>query len=219
MTLTKYTTAIFFDRIEEIKGIKNAVIVTDPPFNIGYHYTNFCDKKSQDQYYAELSRLLDLPCVVIHYPESLHRLSLVSNRTPNKVVSWIYNSNTPRQHRDIAYYGLMPEFRGLGKYKNTNDKRIQKLIAEGKSCRGYDWIECQQIKNVSKEKTKHPCQMPLTVMDYVVKTIPNDSVIIDPFCGSGTTLLAAKINGYKYVGFELVKEYHEIATKRLNVLK
>ena len=47
----------------------------------------------------------------------------------------------------------------LRKYKNLNDKRIKARIAAGKTgAKLYDWWEINQVKNVSKEKTEHPCQ-------------------------------------------------------------
>ncbi|AJY68710.1 hypothetical protein RW64_03385 [Geobacter sulfurreducens] len=41
-------------------------------------------------------------------------------------------------------------------------------------------------------------------------------IVLDPFCGSGTTLVAAKNTGRKYIGFELNPEYFKIAEHRLN---
>lgn len=195
---------------------RSAVIVTDPPFNVGYHYNEYKDKKPEEEYVADLLAVTNnLPVVMIHYPEFLHRFSIALGKVPDRVVSWVYNSNTPRQHRDIAYWGLKPIFDGLGEYKNPTDKRIAKRIAEGKKAKGYDWLYCDQIKNISEEKTAHPCQMPLEVMLYIVRTIPNEYAIIDPFMGSGTTILAAKIVGRDAVGIELSEEYYNIASKRI----
>ena len=103
-------------------------------------------------------------------------------------------------------------------YKNTNDKRIAARIADG--CDGgkiYDWMEINQVKNVSKEKQKiyHPCQMPVDVMRIVIALLPDDYVIIDPFLGSGTTAIAAIREKRHFVGFELNKDYYEIACKRI----
>lgn len=219
MILNQIVNDSCFNHIQELKQIENVVIVTDPPFNIGYHYENFMDRKSEVQYYDELSLFLDFPCVMIHYPESLHRLSAHSGKVPERVVSWVYNSNTPRQHRDVAFYGVKPNFERLGEYKNQTDKRIKQLMEQGRKPRGYDWIECQQVKNVSKEKTKHPCQMPLSVMDYLIKTLPKNSVIVDPFSGSGTTLVSAKKNGFDFVGFEINESYVEIIKNRLDEIQ
>ena len=84
-------------------------IVTDPPFNIGYHYNKYKDNKNESEYYGFLKQIFtmyDLPFVVVHYPENLHRLSLETGKIPEKIISWVYNSNTARQHRDIAFYGI-----------------------------------------------------------------------------------------------------------------
>lgn len=155
------------------------------------------------------------PFVVIHYPEAIYRLSFRLGLFPDRVVSWVYNSNTPRQHRDIAYFGIAPCFDGLGEYKNPTDKRIAARIADGKKAKGYDWLYCDQVKNVSKSANSHPCQMPLAVMLYILGTLPKDATIIDPFAGSGTTLLAAKRLGLEYYGIELSKTYYASIVDRL----
>ena len=198
----------------------NSIIVTDPPFNIGYHYNEYKDKMEADSYYEMLSGLLDIaPCVFIHYPEALYELSARSGVSPTRVVSWVYNSNTAKQHRDIAFYGVKPNFNQVRQpYKNLNDKRIQQRIAEGKTgCKLYDWWNINQVKNVSKDKTKHPCQMPLEVMKNIVGILPRDSTIVDTFMGSGTTGVACVDAGLDFIGIEMDSQYFEIAKNRLKL--
>jgi site-specific DNA-methyltransferase (adenine-specific) len=78
----------------------------------------------------------------------------------------------------------------------------------------YDWtIDYQQVKNVSLEKTEHPCQIPTALMRHVLRLFDGD--IIDPFMGSGTTLVAAKQLGREAIGIEIEERYCEIAVKRL----
>ena len=198
----------------------NSIIVTDPPFNIGYHYNEYKDKMQADSYYEMLSSLLDIaPCVFIHYPEALYELSARSGVSPTRVVSWVYNSNTAKQHRDIAFYGVKPNFNQVRQpYKNPNDKRIQQRIAEGKTgCKLYDWWNINQVKNVSKDKTAHPCQMPLEVMKNIVGILPRDSTIVDPSMGSGTTGVACVEAGLDFIGIEMDSKYFEIAKNRLKL--
>ena len=198
----------------------NSIIVTDPPFNIGYHYNEYKDKMEVDSYYKMLSSLLDIaPCVFIHYPEALYELSARSGVSPTRVVSWVYNSNTAKQHRDIAFYGVKPNFNQVRQpYKNPNDKRIQQRIAEGKTgCKLYDWWNINQVKNVSKDKTAHPCQMPLEVMKNIVGILPKDSTIVDTFMGSGTTGVACVEAGLDFIGIEMDSQYFEIAKNRLKL--
>lgn len=207
------------DCLEVMKDIPDwSVIVTDPPFNIGYRYSSYKDRMAEDDYYSMLTDIVNSTsqAVIIHYPEQLHKLSIKLGYAPNKVVSWVYNSNTGKQHRDIAYYGVKPEFKNRGKdYKNPEDKRIMRLIANGKKPRLYDWWNVNQVKNVSKDKTAHPCQMPIEVMENIIKTLPDDYTIIDPFMGSGTTGVACKNLNRNFIGIELDEEYFEIAKKRI----
>lgn len=111
-------------------------IVTDPPFNIGYHYKTYKDKMNEQEYYQMLHKVFsffDCPYVVVHYPESINKLSIEMQEAPVKICEWVYNSNTKKQHRSVAYYGLEPIFsQVLQPYKNPNDKRIKQLIASGK---------------------------------------------------------------------------------------
>jgi len=62
---------------------------------------------------------------------------------------------------------------------------------------------------------EHIAQKPVSVLAWILKTIPGDAVILDPFIGSGTTLRAAKDLGRRAVGIELEEQYCEIAAKRL----
>lgn len=161
--------------------------------------------------------VLNSPFVVIHYPENIVKLSIALGYAPSKIVSWVYNSNTRRQHRVIAYYKIEPDFSLVKQpYKNPTDKRVAERIKNGsKGTNLYDWWNVNQVKNVSKEKTDHPCQMPLEVMEKVVGIIPDDYTIIDPFMGSGTTGVACKKLGRDFIGIELDEKYYNIAKERI----
>ena len=198
---------------------EKTIFVSDPPFNIGYHYDTYEDDMTEDDYYTFLLDVFGTnKQVIIHYPEALYRHSYNIGVFPDKVVSWVYNSNTAKQHRDIGFFGVRPDFRKVGQdYKNPSDKRIAKRIAEGKTARLYDWWEINQVKNVSSEKTEHPCQMPYEVMRRIVGILPDGYTIIDPFMGSGTTGLACKELGRNFIGIELDAKYFEISKRRLNV--
>ena len=210
-------------KTEDFKNIvrlNKVCIITDPPFNIGYHYNKYKDNKKESEYYGFLKQVFtmyNLPFVVVHYPESLHRLSLETGMVPDKVVSWVYNSNTAKQHRDIAFYGIKPDFRKVRQpYKNPNDKRIKERIKNGiGGGRLYDWWNINQVKNVSKKDNSHPCVMPTEVMEKIIRIIPDGYLIFDPFAGSGTTGVACVRTGNDYIGCDIDEKYSGIALTRI----
>ena len=62
---------------------------------------------------------------------------------------------------------------------------------------------------------QHPTQKPLKLMKWCIEKVPDAQIILDPFMGSGTTLVAAKQLGRKAVGIEIEERYCEIAVERL----
>ena len=195
-------------------------IVTDPPFNVGYHYDEYNDRKDEGEYYEWLADIVKgYPCVIIHYPEALYKFAFQIGKFPERVASWVYNSNTPRQHRDVAYFDIKPDFTLMHQpYKNPEDKRIAKRIAEGhEGGMLYDWWEINQVKNVSKKGAiVHPCQMPVDVMRRVVGVIDPEYVIVDPFMGSGTTAIACIMEKRHFIGFEISKDYFNLANRNID---
>lgn len=199
--------------------VPNGLVITDPPYNQGYSYNQYKDKVSQDEYIELLSKI-PTPCVIIHYPEETINLLPKAFKTKcDQVVCWVYNSNTGKQSRLISWWGCKPDFRKvLQPYKNLKDKRIQQRISNGKEgAKLYDWWEINQVKNVSKEKTEHPCQIPEEVIRRIIKTTaqPNQ-LIIDVFAGSGTTSKVAKELGFNSICYEIDIDYVKIIEKRLN---
>ena len=214
---------IFYKIINQYHN-KNIILVSDPPFNMNYKYETYDDNLDEDEYYEMLDFFFhDLPSVVIHYPEELYKLSFQIGKFPSKVISWVYNSNTAKQHRDIAFFDIKPDMSKVKQpYKNLNDKRIIERIENGEvGANLYDWWEINQVKNVNEEKTEHPCQMPLEVMKRIIGILPDNCLIIDPFMGSGTTGLAViEMNNEQnkkrdFIGIELDKKYYKIALNRL----
>ena len=77
------------------------------------------------------------------------------------------------------------------------------------------WV-IPNVKNNHVEKTEHPCQYPVELVERLVlsMTDPGDWVL-DPFLGTGSTIIAAVRHGRKGAGAEIVDKYVEIAEKRI----
>ncbi len=70
----------------------------------------------------------------------------------------------------------------------------------------------------SKERTPHPCQFPLDLIDRLVLGFSNENdIILDPFVGSGTTFVSSMKHKRYSIGFEIKEEYCEIAKKRIQL--
>lgn len=68
----------------------------------------------------------------------------------------------------------------------------------------------------SGEAGFHPTQKPVRLMQALIElTTQPGQLVLDPFCGSGSTLVAAKLTGRNYLGFEISPEYAGIAVERL----
>ena len=69
---------------------------------------------------------------------------------------------------------------------------------------------------IEKSEGKHPTQKPLVLLDRIIRASTDEGdTILDPFLGSGTTIVAALLAGRNSVGIEQEKEYCELSKKRI----
>jgi len=197
----------------------DALIISDPPYNIGYLYLGgYVDSMGEDEYIDLFTSFAGRRCVFIHYPEDTIKYIVPAMGVPKKTVSWVYNSNIGRQHRMVSWYNCRPDLSKVKQpYKNPKDKRVAALIDGGSEGTAlYDWWEIDLVKNVSSEKTKYTNQIPERLVSNIIKTTAHDDdVIIDPFCGSGTTCAVAEKLGFNWAGLDISKI--AVATARARV--
>jgi adenine-specific DNA-methyltransferase len=71
-------------------------------------------------------------------------------------------------------------------------------------------------KRASPERTPHPAQFPLAVVERIILACSNPGeLVLDPFCGSGSALVAAQRSGRRSLGFEIRADYVTLARQRL----
>lgn len=73
----------------------------------------------------------------------------------------------------------------------------------------------QEQAGDKKEPRVHPTQKPTALMRWCLSLVPEAKTVLDPFMGSGTTLVAARLEGRKAIGIEISERYCEAAVKRL----
>jgi DNA modification methylase len=74
----------------------------------------------------------------------------------------------------------------------------------------------QSISATNPERVGHPTQKPLALMKWCLRQFPAVRTVIDPFMGSGTTLVAAREFGCSAIGIDINERYCEMAAKRLS---
>jgi len=80
---------------------------------------------------------------------------------------------------------------------------------------GDVWI-IPNVKNNHVEKTEHPCQFPVELIERLVLALTSeDEWVLDPFLGVGTTIVAAIRHGRRGIGAEIVPRYAELARQRV----
>ncbi len=76
------------------------------------------------------------------------------------------------------------------------------------------------VKSNHPEKTLHPCQYPIELIERLVLSMTHEQgIVLDPFMGAGSTLLAALLHDRRAIGVDKEKEYFDITKSRINELK
>jgi len=112
---------------------------------------------------------------------------------------------------------------GKNKQNDDNcDRKIDRAVKEFKPLRNI-WYYNVGINQSSKDKiaSKHPAIFPEQLAkDHILTWSNEGDIVLDPFMGSGTTAKMAVVTARKYIGFEISKEYCDIADIRLaNLIK
>ena len=115
-----------------------------------------------------------------------------------QLLVWDKRSATPnRYYMNACEFILMLR---KGAAKSINDMGASNLI---------------RVPNIIGTK-RHPTEKPVVLMEYLIKqSSKQGDLVLDPFCGSGSTCIAAKNAGRKYLGFEIDQQYYEIACQRM----
>lgn len=84
---------------------------------------------------------------------------------------------------------------------------------------GHIW-NMTTAKPSEKTHGKHPTQKPIALLERIVDACTeDDSLVLDPFCGSGTTGVAAVSKGRRFVGLDMDTNYLDLTKKRLDALR
>jgi DNA modification methylase len=176
---------------EILPHVKADVVVTDPPYGTGYAANPIVGKgKSKSNHSAQ--------------------------SWDNGQVEWLpnYVSGIPSVVWGGNYYRLPPSRCWLVWYKRDAPPSMANAemawTSFAANTRVFDWT----IAATNGERCGHPTQKPEALMSWTISLCP-PGTILDPFMGSGTTLVAAKRLGRRAIGIEIEKSYCDLAVRRL----
>jgi DNA modification methylase len=175
------------------------LVLTDPPYGINLEYASYDDTPDSWR---------NLISFIIPWSKKNSQMAIMPCMRILEL-SWIY-SNFPPDWL-ICWYKGSP---GTCSYVGFNDWEPHLVYGKIKGCSMHDYFYAQPT---SFKGTGHPCPKPIQWALWLISKATKDNhSILDPFMGSGTTLVAAKELGRKAIGVEMEEKYCEIAAKRLD---
>ncbi len=181
-----------------------------------------------DIYFYPIFKSLNLRLrnrIIWHFNHGLHARKRFSGRY--ETLLWFTKSDDYTFNLDSvripSKYPGKRHFKGPNKGKPSgnplgkNPSDLWKLLEqEWKTC---IW-EIPNVKSNHPEKTEHPCQFPIELVERCVLALTNEAeTVFDPFCGVGSALVAAVRHNRRGIGADKVSSYVDTAIERLHKLK
>ena len=129
-------------------------------------------------------------------------------------------------HEDVAVFSKKPHKykpQGLIEINKKTKQGVRVTDNLGGGVRDSSYIQKYTnyprsiLKFKSQGRTVHPTQKPVPLFEYLIKTYTNEGeTVLDNCMGSGTTAIACLNTNRNFIGFELDKEYFDMANERIN---
>jgi site-specific DNA-methyltransferase (adenine-specific) len=147
-----------------------------------------------------------------------HQTILFFSKTERYKFNKIYTSYSETTNVDQILQKRSRDEYGKAIYaRETNGNII--ASDEKKGVPLTDVWEIPFLNPKAKERTGYPTQKPILLLDRIIEISTHEGdIILDPFCGSGTTLVAAKMKARKYIGIDISQEAINLTKVRLETL-
>ncbi len=202
---------------QQRKVIKECVRILDDDGSICWQVGNYVNKGEiipLDIALYPIFESLDLHLrnrVIWHFGHGLHAKNRFSGRY--ETIMWFTKSNDYIFNLDPVR--VPQKYPGKKHYKGKNKG---KLSCNPKGKNPSDIWEIPNVKSNHVEKTEHPCQFPVELIERLVLSMTNEGDwVFDPFMGVGTTAIAALIHGRHAMGAEVMPEYNKITKDRIKL--
>lgn len=146
--------------------------------------------------------------IIWHFGHGLH----CSNRFSGRYETILWFTKANKYTFNLDNVRIPQKYPGKKHFKGPN---VGKYSSNPKGKNPSDVWDIPNVKSNHVEKTCHPCQFPIALVQRLVLALSNEQdIVFDPFLGVGSTALAGIINKRKVIASEIVKKYYDIACER-----
>ena len=192
------------------------LVLTDPPYGIGFKYDEYIDITQKDGYgewlWARLKSAEDLlkPCGMMFIYQAMLNIRYFSDWIPRDYRVFAAAKNFVQMRPTAMQYAFDP---CVVWWKEGDCKPYSK----GTLSRDFHIGNTANTMNRGAGEAKgHPCPRPLDQIQHILdQWSPDNSMCIDPFLGSGTTAIACERLNRRWIGIEISEKYCELAAKRI----
>ncbi len=210
-------------QLREIPDASVDLVITDPPFNVGISYgVGISDRLTEEQYQAFTWRWLTEALRVLKprgqlyaiMPKHLARIWRPLMPPDTQELVWVKSFiNHLHKGPSSLLDGWEPIVWIVDGNKPLTFHRLMHFYGD------LDWLMGPNATAESRHMIdlgSHPTPRPLWLMEkLILRSSDCGDVVLDPMVGSGTTVLAARRLGRRFIGYDLNPEYLELASKRL----
>jgi site-specific DNA-methyltransferase (adenine-specific) len=145
-----------------------------------------------------------------------HQILFFYSCSINFRFNYIFDSYSPTTNIDQIFQKRIRDENGKTKYKSSDNGGYE-LIESKKGVPLSDVWDIPYLNPKANERVGYPTQKPILLLERIINLVTHEGdIVLDPFCGSGTTLVAAKLNNRQYIGIDISSEALELTKKRLN---
>jgi len=233
------------DCLEVMRRIPdNSVDVTfaDPPFNLKKKYNSYYDEQESEEYLAwcrewlyEMVRITkptgsifvhNIPRWLIYFASYLNEIAIFRHWIAWDAMGSPLGKTLLPNHYGILYYVKSDSFKFYDiRMLHKRCRNCHYILQDygGKKSQMHQfgplvsdvWTDIHRIRH-RKRRDEHPCQLPVPLLERLLLMSSNEGdLVLDPFIGTGTTAIAAKRLGRRYIGIDIDQKYVDITSKKL----
>lgn len=145
-----------------------------------------------------------------------HQVIYFYSKTADFKFHHIFEDYSPTTNIDQIFQKRVRDENGKTKYK-TNANGGYELIQDKKGVPLSDVWDIPYLNPKANERVGYPTQKPILLLERVIQLVTDEGdTVLDPFCGSGTTLVAAKLLNRKYIGIDISHDAIQLTQKRID---